>query len=120
MVVANSYCIAVSLDLWDHANTQYQYVMTLLLAEVPAPTRPKASTVLHLPDKRDGCTLKCAVCGSNTIYICTTCNVSLHPAACFAKYHTAQEEEEHEEEEESEDEGEDDVDEEVEESEEDE
>lgn len=90
MLVANAYCIAVALDVWDHAHTQYEFVMTLLLDEVPAPKAPTAATVLHLPDLRTGGQLKCAACGTNTAYICTTCNVALHPAKCFAEFHTAQ------------------------------
>lgn len=30
---------------------------------------------------------RCKMCGSQTVYICSKCNASLHPKKCFAKYH---------------------------------
>jgi hypothetical protein len=116
MVVANSYCIAVSLGLWDHANTQYQYVMTLLLAEVPAHQKPKPGSSHMVASHALGIQRRCAQCGILTAYVCTTCNLALHPAMCFAQYHAAQGDDRSEEEEEEEEE-EDEEDEEVEETE---
>ena len=124
MVVSNTYCLAVSLGLWDHRHTQYDFVMRLLLSEVPAPTPPprrSRAPVAHLIDHRDdGMSRKCSWCGINTVYICLTCEEPLHPTKCFAAYHTAADEEDDEDEEDEEEENEEDEEEEKEEDEEDE
>ena len=42
----------------------------------------------HLVDEsEDKKRRRCKVCGIKINYVCTTCNVHLHPAGCFKKYH---------------------------------